>query len=608
MVNKFILSALALSLTGSIANAQLSQGGLPISLQITNTSNNYVPKHSYANPDWAAYLKQSAAEEITKGITAPYLAGLFTSTDVKFPESGSFTTLDNGQKVWKAQIEIIGAPAIGLYFDKYNLPKGVKVFVSNENGKQVLGAYTNENNDASNEFAIEPVQGKLVNIELNIDANTNINDIQFHINRAAVYQRAIEHLVSFVDDNIDLNLIDAYDNALIGSGSVCMIDANCPEGDNYSIQKAATAQFVMPQGNQGISLCSGTMVNNTGNGNGVCKPYFLTASHCEGSGSTSNATFSQLIVRFNFQKATCGGTTTPQSNTRTGANFVSRAAYNSNQSANSIKGDFLLLELKNTIPESWNVTFAGWNRASSIPLTTNAPKHFIGFHHPSGDAKKVSTTQQIFSGNLGAQGTHWALVNDEGYLAGGSSGSGLFNPEGLVIGIASVAGNTQTPSSSCLVNGRGATATAYDYASYSKVSYDWDYAVDNTGATSKLKPWLDPINAGVNTIPPVTSTCAAISGAGTSINNMDTELEGAVSIYPNPTTNGLVNIKMNLKEKNNVTVEVYDVLGAKKQSINLNNVITKDFQLNLSELANGMYMIKFATDNAQTTKKVMINK
>ncbi len=90
----------------------------------------------------------------------------------------------------------------------------------------------------------------------------------------------------------------------------------------------------------------------------------------------------------------------------TGAKFVARSVMPLNASgqpdAPQIKGDFILLELNSALPLSWNMNLAGWNRDAGIPLSNASPKRFIGFHHPGGDVKKVTTSHTIQSYSLGA--------------------------------------------------------------------------------------------------------------------------------------------------------------------------------------------------------------
>ncbi len=115
-------------------------------------------------------------------------------------------------RVWRARINVAGANALGLYYDNFQLPEGVKFYLSNANGKQILGAYTAANNNPSvPNFATEAVQGEVVNLELDIEPGVNLADINLHIDRAAAYFRGIEYLLNYVDG--DLQTIDAYDDA-----------------------------------------------------------------------------------------------------------------------------------------------------------------------------------------------------------------------------------------------------------------------------------------------------------------------------------------------------------------------------------------------------------
>jgi len=61
--------------------------------------------------------------------------------------------------------------ALGLYYDHFRLPNGVKYYLYNANGKQVLGAYSsNENPGDGNAWANEKVQGEMVTERRNSNA------------------------------------------------------------------------------------------------------------------------------------------------------------------------------------------------------------------------------------------------------------------------------------------------------------------------------------------------------------------------------------------------------------------------------------------------------
>src|SRR5690606_35138875 len=139
-------------------------------------------------------------EQSNTSFSAPYLVALFTEAGIRYPESGSFTPLANGDRIWKSDVAISGAPAIGLYFDQFQLPEGVALYLMNGNKKQILGAYNAQNNSEELTFAVEPVQGELVRMELFIPKEVKDSAILFSINKAAVYHRSIEHLKAFISD------------------------------------------------------------------------------------------------------------------------------------------------------------------------------------------------------------------------------------------------------------------------------------------------------------------------------------------------------------------------------------------------------------------------
>lgn len=600
---KIILGlALAFSSLGS-SYGQIGQGGLPLSLQIQST-NQIVPIHSFDLPNWKED-KAKMEKGLNPGAPKPYLAGEFVATDLNFPNSGTISH-ENGILIWRTQVHIEGAPAIGFYFDKFHLPKGVQFFMTNSNHRQILGAYTSQNNSDDGYFAIEPVEGGLINLELNISPEADLSQLQLHINRVAVYFRSISYLAQFANhNNSAARPTDADDYHFQGSSSTCGINAICPDGTNYPKQRKATVQTITPiPGSNYIGLCSATLINNTGNTKTNCKQYLLTATHCEGSNSTAITPFSQMLVRFNFETPQCQLGPLATVNTMTGVNFRSRANYTESNPPN-INGDFLLVELKQNVPASWDAYLAGWNRATNISTTETLPKKFIGFHHPSGDVKKVSTSQIIhLNGDAGGSpGTHYAVEVATGGIEQGSSGSGLFDGNGRLIGIASVAGD---PDPICDINGKGESASFLKYVAYSKLSYDWDYSLDGQNNYRKLKPWLDPANTGAMTMDAVKSDCSDLNPNGITIteNNFD----NSISIYPNPSTNGSVNARINLENASDLTVSVYDITGRIQTSFQLQKVKTGNFKFDLSALSNGIYLLKFDIGNENTTKKIMLSK
>ncbi len=567
--------------------AQLSKGGVPMSKQQGITLTVQPTPMSYTNPLGTQEAIDQARLENESSVN--FLVAKFAETDLSFPESGVFEYLDNGSIVWRAQLVIPNAPAIGTYFDKFDLPSGVQMFIFNENGNQILGAFTEENVSQEDKlFAVEPIQGNYVNIELNIANNVDLNSIQLHIDKAAVYFEGISYLAQYADPNDDSRYLEIDRFRLQGSGSPCHKNAACVESD-FDVARRATIQTLYV-GGRGLSMCSAALINSYGNTETNCKNYVITASHCQsnadGFGEFSNAAFSQTIFRFNFEVPECESTSIAEVNTMTGANFISRSPY----SDTLIGGhDFLLLQLRDRAPRSFNAMQAGWD----ITAQQNSGRKYVGFHHPSGDIKKASWHDQIINSFINIRMT-FADDGSRGSIAGGSSGSALFNPDNNIIGIASTGAATQT------LPGCPRTSPWINYYRFSS-GYNFNPAIAN----QNMKVWLDPGNTGVTRVNATTTYC---DGAVSVVEAKTSELDNKVNFYPNPSTSGIVQVKFDFAERQNVTLEIFNMLGAKVGEVQLDNIGNGNYPLNMSELASGIYMIKTSTGTESVTKKVTIAK
>ncbi len=133
----------------------------------------------------------------------------------------------------------------------------------------------------------------------------------------------------------------------------------------------------------------------------------------------------------------------------------------------------------------------------------------------------------------------------------------------------------------------------------------WAYRINNTGpdgTTFVLANWTF---SGTNSFDGETTNASAATPMpiGTYANStLSTEVfSGAnFTIFPNPTSNG----KVNIKTSNNgaVQVSVFDVLGKQVLAKNVTNQT-----LNVSNLNAGMYILKLTQNGNSTTKKLVIN-
>ncbi|WP_104734255.1 T9SS type A sorting domain-containing protein [Hanstruepera ponticola] len=91
------------------------------------------------------------------------------------------------------------------------------------------------------------------------------------------------------------------------------------------------------------------------------------------------------------------------------------------------------------------------------------------------------------------------------------------------------------------------------------------------------------------------------------VNNLSvTEFDSSqFSIYPNP-TNNVLNVNLNGQIGSQLSVAIYDIQG-KLISDELYKTDTINFQIDVSNLSTGLYVIKFYNDEFQEIKKLIIN-
>lgn len=586
---------LACSIGGAV-HAQISEGGLPwsVSRSSEGTDIQKVSKATFAEPNYAEYLKEDE-EDARLGRAKPYRAAATVASDIDIVNAGTWTYLSDGSMIWRLDVEIPGAVALGLYYDKFNLPKGVSVFVTNANGRQILGAFTSNNNSEYDIFSSEEVQGEVSRIEINVASGVSVDDIKFHINKIYAFYRGVNEVNIFASDKTTAA------KPTIGESATCHINSVCAPG-NETIFKKSTNAVVRISGGGGF--CTGTLINNTSNtAGGACRQFMLTASHCDGENSRENSHFAGHEFRFNYQYVDCEGQGAVNFQTRTGASFRARSNYPSMPTPeNALVADFMLLELTTAPPANADAYLAGWNRDPGIWSNEDYDR-YLGFHHPSGDVKKLSVGNSMEgSGNFNQSAvpnTHWNISFQTGGISKGSSGSGLFDKDGLLIGDLSGSGPGECEGKDYSTSGL-----------YSKISYAWDNFYDQNafpafaGAPSRLKDWLDPAGSAPMALGAAKYDCSDVSA----ISELDNILNSAINVYPNPSTTGKVNFKANFTEPTSLQITVVNLSGAVVKSFAIRNALSGNFALDMSELANGMYLIKFATSGATTSKKVLLNK
>lgn len=369
-------------------NAQVQHGGVAPGLSGSALQLEAPPLHTL-QPLEVAVLEQEDTERIASGIAAPYRFAETYTVDLGL-EVGAWSELSSGERVWRLAVECREAKSMGFLFDRFVLPEGARVYITNEHGEQ-RGAFLRPTNGAT-VLGIDQLAGEHLTIEYVEPAGT-LELVDLHVSTVYAAYRG--------NHATDRDFGESMD---------CNVNVICPEGDAWRDQIRSVALV-----NTGAGYCSGTLLNNC-LGDGT--PYFLTANHCLVT-PVSGWTFI-----WNWDSPTCDPTeNAPQNMSISGSEML----------ATEVLTDFALLRLFQTPPEAYNVYYSGWD-------ATGAPaEEVVGIHHPSGDIKKISrsfdeveATQQVVGADLREV---WAIEFwSDGIVEVGSSGSGLWNPDRLLIG------------------------------------------------------------------------------------------------------------------------------------------------------------------------------
>jgi PKD repeat protein len=503
MKNIIRLLTIAFCLSWSVTKAQPSIGGTPPSfnrdggtVQNANAQGSQVLQGvSLIAPSINALVAEDV--ERHKNSISPPRVAVILPVNYTMENSGQWTTLPSGEKIWQLKIKVPSAIALSLLYDNFYLPEGSKLFIYSSNKQHILGAYTCSNNPKNGpQFATEFVAGDELVLEYVAPPTPILKgqpvDIKGHTKeKSKPYEEkpAISISgVSYAYNQAFISVREAFHKgpsntpAEEGASGSCMVNINCSEGLPWQHQKKGIAATMQKIG-AGYYICSGTLVNNTAED---LTPYFLMAQHCSFA-ETSNATdddYKYWIFYFHWERTGCDNNSPLAAyKTMTGSKKLVSLPIHS-------ASDGLLIKLENFVPADYDVYYNGWDRSAN-PATSG-----VGIHHPSGDVKKISTvtgtaTSNTWNGDgfIGAAAAHWLVYfakteNGHGVTEGGSSGSPYFNQNGLVVG-------TLTGGSSQCNNLTGSNF-------YGKLWYHWDQYTNDP--TNHMKTYLDPVNSGATTI------------------------------------------------------------------------------------------------------------
>lgn len=433
----FIVAAIAASSFSSFA--QLEYGGEPLNWEEKDLSRFDVTFHATEQLDRELIAAQDAVTDPHKDV--PYRFGWEWEVALSLENSGTWTDLPNGDRVWRLGIECPEATSLSFIFDRFVLAKGALLTIWDAERTTFKGTYTHQNNLEWETMGVGLIHTDKAIIEL-YERSGAIGKSELQLGTIVHGYRPIVRPVE-------------VDRGPFGNSGNCNINVNCPEGADWEIEKRSVALIV----NGGFAVCSGALVNNTAQDG---TPYFLTANHCLGGQNN-------WVFYFNHETAGCSGNTGPTNQSISGS--VLRA--------NNSASDVALLELSDVPPANFNAQYSGWDNSDALTVTSA-----VGIHHPSGDVKKICFEEDApFHQN--AQGAACWYINqwEDGVTEGGSSGSPLFDQNHRIIG------QLYGGAAACAGNVNNGLA---DW--YGRFGVSWN---NGNSASQRLRDWLDPLNTGV---------------------------------------------------------------------------------------------------------------
>lgn len=413
-------------------------GGRPTSTKL-KIATSQVSTWLFDQPDIEALQEEDAIID-PQGI-APWRFGFNNYTNLSTTNTGTWTELSNGARIWMLRLKCQGALTVNLTFEQTQIPEGNQLFVYNPQKDFILGSF-NQSHIYNGQLGTELIPGNEAIIEYYVAPGQQIGNVQVGTVTHG-YRTANEFM-----------------EKAFGSSGACNMNVNCPDGMPWTQQRNGAVMLV--SGSSGF--CSGSLINNTENDG---KPYVLTANHCYSNPAN-------WIFRFNWQATDCNNpSSSPTFQSLSGAVLRARRT----------PSDFCLVEItggleNGSVPLNYNPYFSGWDNSGTIPTAT------VCIHHPSGDIKKISFDDNppSISQSMGSSepNSTWTIQWDRNTTTeGGSSGSPLFDQNHRIIG---------------QLWGGGASCqnlNAPDY--YGRVANSWQ--PNGSDSTNQLKYWLDPNNS-----------------------------------------------------------------------------------------------------------------
>ncbi len=541
-----VLLVSGLSFFSSIA--QITNLGAPKSWSLQNA---ITPITSINMPpfDEAAYRSEDSINDLFK--IGPWRFGYKHQVSYTLENSGEWTVLPNGDRIWQLHIKSKDAISMNFIFQNLHIPDGASIYLVKPDYSGYLGAYTSINNNAEKILGTDLISGEEAIIE--------------YYEPYAVTGQGTLMVTDIVHGYRDISLHENEIMKGLNDSGDCNRDVRClTDPEPLWVNESHSVAMIVVGGN---GSCTGTLVNNTAEDG---TPYFLTADHClVAGGGPANWAFR---FRWISPDPVCA-TTANSSNTPNQAQF--QTANGATLRASNDGSDFALVQINNltlATAQAWGLFYAGWDH------TGDAVSAAIGIHHPSGDIMKYARENNALTQEVVSGAQCWNVADwDEGVTEGGSSGSGLWDMNHRLIG------QLYGGAAACI-----GTNDNNQFDVYGRFDISWDGA----SAATRLRDWLDP--AGIST--------GTLDGFNPSASIAEKSML-EFKLYPNP-NNGVFTIELDAAAVGKTQLTVTDISG---RTVYSSERIGNHMTVDLSNASSGAYLLQIINNGLQSTKRIAIH-
>lgn len=367
--------------------AQLEHNGVPVSWGLSNQ-----PEMGYAwqvlpEIDQQSLIMEDEAQMEDK--SKPYRFAYAHPTDFTLQNSGGWTNLLNGDRIWILGIEFPEVLSIALTLRNIEIPRGGRIYFYNEDHSRYIGALTSRDN-TSGFMGLPHIEGSKIIIEY-YEPYAYRGDGSFRIDHVAGAYRS------------------PYSESVL-SGQTCYQQVNAQNSLAGTARVASSVMMMMVD--YGQKMCTSTILNNS---RVDAMPYALTASSCLIGPASS------WVFYFDINKFRCQDFFSCELRTLSGASIVR------NDSDQGIS----LLRLLQAPLSGWDTFYSGWVVDGDEP-----DAELVCLHHAGASNLAVTRYSHFWtvSSTNGRDLVHLEM-NSSGKTFQGSLGAPLFDGDWNLIGV-----------------------------------------------------------------------------------------------------------------------------------------------------------------------------